>query len=52
LKHQKPHRQIFSNWARYEEPLPGPEKEEELQGADFEALLNAPQSGQMISSAV
>jgi hypothetical protein len=52
LKHQKPRRQIFSNWARYEEPLPGPDHEVELQGADFEALVKAPLSGQMISSAV
>lgn len=45
LKSKKTHRQIFSNWARYEEPLPGPDHEAELQGADFEALLNAPLAG-------
>jgi hypothetical protein len=44
------HRQIISNWSRYEEPLPGPDHEAELQGADFEALLKAPISGQMILS--
>jgi hypothetical protein len=49
LKAKKtPHRQIFSNWARYEEPLPGPDHEAELQGADFESLLQAPVPGQLI----
>jgi hypothetical protein len=48
LKHQKPRRQIFSNWARYEEPLPSPDHEVELQGADFEALVKAPLSGETI----
>jgi hypothetical protein len=48
LKHQKPHRQIFSNWAKYEEPLPCPDHEEELQGADFEALVKNPVSGQIV----
>jgi len=45
LKAKKTHRQIFSNWARYDEPLPGPDHEAELQGADFEALLKAPIAG-------
>jgi hypothetical protein len=47
-----PRRQIISNWARYEEPLPGPDHEAELQGADFETLLKAPVSGQMVLSVV
>ncbi|PNF44025.1 hypothetical protein B7P43_G16230 [Cryptotermes secundus] len=45
LKHQKPRRKIFSNWAKYEEPLPYLDHEVELQGADFEALVKAPLSG-------
>jgi hypothetical protein len=45
LKSKKIHRQIFSNWARYDEPLPGPDHETELQGADFEALLKVPIAG-------
>lgn len=45
LKHQKHRRQIFSNWAKYDEPLPSPDREVELQGADFEALVKAPLSG-------
>lgn len=52
LKHQKPRRQIFSNWAKYEEPVPYLDHEVELQGADFEALVKAPLSGQMILSAL
>jgi hypothetical protein len=51
LKAKKtPHRQIVSNWSQYEEPLPGPDNEEKLQGADYEALLKASVSGQMILS--
>jgi hypothetical protein len=48
LAYQNPRRQIFSNWAKYEKPLPCPDHEVELQGADFEALVKAPLSGQMI----
>jgi len=45
LKSKNTPRKIFSNWARYDEPLPGPDLEAELQGADFEALLKAPNAG-------
>lgn len=43
LKAKKPHkRQVFSNWSKYEEPLPSLD---ESRAVDFETLLNAPQSG-------
>ncbi|XP_049769205.1 serine/arginine repetitive matrix protein 2-like isoform X1 [Schistocerca cancellata] len=43
LKAKKPlKRQIFSNWSKYEEPLPN---QDESRAVDFETLLHAPQSG-------
>ena len=38
-------RQVVSNWAKYEEPPPDPDFENDIKGADFESLIQAPISG-------